>query len=137
MPYLLAPFIKPLSALVDNSTEDIHLLFHDSVSTPTLGIPFQDPHDFSFEHQLGLPVHPSFKDFLFLCPCFFCIGVPLLFSFLWGFHHSGGALVSLLMRGLVVLMVLRESLEPFLFVVFSVSSWRGVFPTGFSPLSLV
>lgn len=56
------PFIIPLGTFVEDSTEDIHLLFHDSVrapvNPPTLGIPFQDPHVFSFEHQLGLPVSP-------------------------------------------------------------------------------
>ena len=46
----LAPFIEPPGALVEDSTEDIHLLFHDSVDTPALGIPFQDPHVFSFQH---------------------------------------------------------------------------------------
>ena len=40
-----APFIEALGAIVEDSTEDIHLLFDDSVSTPviprTLGIPFR------------------------------------------------------------------------------------------------
>ncbi len=57
-----APFIEPPSAVVEDSIEDIHLLFDDDVNTPviplTLGIPFQDPHVYSFEHQLGLPVTP-------------------------------------------------------------------------------
>lgn len=63
------PFIESLGALVEDSTEDIHILLHDSISTPTLGIPFPDPHVFSFEHQLGLLVIQGF-------PCF----VPLFLS---------------------------------------------------------
>ena len=47
LPNPLAPFIEPPGAIVEDSTEDIHLLFDDSVRTPviplTLGIPFQDP----------------------------------------------------------------------------------------------
>ena len=57
-----APFVKPPDAVVEDSTEDIHLLFDDSVCTPVIpltgGIPFQDPRVYSFEHQFGLPVTP-------------------------------------------------------------------------------
>ena len=60
-----APFIGPPNAVVEDSTEDIHLLSPDNVNTPvippTLGIPFQDPCVYFFEHQLSLLVtpHPS------------------------------------------------------------------------------
>ena len=40
LPKPLVPFIEPLGTPVEDSIEDIHLLFHDSVSTPTQGIPF-------------------------------------------------------------------------------------------------
>ena len=56
------PFIEPLGVVVKDSTEEIHLLFDDSVCTLviplTLGIPFQDPHVYSFEHHLSLLVTP-------------------------------------------------------------------------------
>ena len=46
LPNSPAPFIKPPGVHVVDSMEDIH----DSVITPSFGIPFQDPHIFSFEH---------------------------------------------------------------------------------------
>ena len=83
-------FIEPPGALVADFIEDIH----DSVITPSLGIPFQDPHTFSFEHQLGLPISPLIQ----------------------GLHYYGGCfgIFSISHGGLVVLMVLSKSLEPFL-----------------------
>ena len=77
-------FIETPGAVVEDSIEEIHLLFDDSVRTPviplTLRIPFQDPRVYSFEHQLGLPVTPQLSRFPLQCPLPF---TPLHWS------HSG------------------------------------------------
>ena len=60
---------------IEDSIEEIHLLSHENVCTPvtplTLGIPFQDPHVYSFEHQLSLPVTPQALRFPLQCPLSF------------------------------------------------------------------
>ena len=61
-----ARFIEPPGALIEDSIKDIHLLSHYSANTLALGIPFQDPYVFFFQHQLGLLVSPLIQGF----PCF-------------------------------------------------------------------
>ena len=81
-----APFIEPPSTTIIDSIVDIH----DSVITPALGIPFQDPHIFSFEHQLVLLVSPLIQGFPCSIPLFLphwsCIGLILTLGapLFWG-----------------------------------------------------
>ena len=71
-PIIAALVIESPNVVVEDILEDTHLLSDDRFSTPvdppSLEIPFQDSHAFTFEHQLGLPASPYIQGFYHPCP---------------------------------------------------------------------